>query len=314
MNKFVASLVAISTLGVSLALAESITIGTGELRGVYHPVGNAICKIMNKNTNLQCATESTRGSSYNIHLIKSGDFDFGISHGDVAYQSYKGEERFKGEQIPELRSVMAIYPELLALVVAKNSGIQIFEDIKGKRINTDYKYSGTSETTNIIFDAFGIKRSDMSASDFKSTECPTLLQENKLDGYFYMTGQPTANLRDAANFSEVNIIPIEGAPVNKLIQKHPYYIKGVIPGTFYKGVSSDVPTFGVKAILLTNAKVKDDVVYQVTKTILDNFDEFKKLHSVLKSPLITKESLLDGLGVPQHPGAIRAFREAGLLK
>ncbi len=314
MKKFVTSLVAVGCLGASLSMAESITIGTGELTGVYYPVGNAICKIVNKTTNIQCAIESTRGSSYNINMVKSGEFEFGISHGDTSYQAFKGEDRFKGGQIPELRGVMAIYPELLALVVSKQSGIQKFEDIKGKKINTDYKYSGTSETTKIIFDAFDIKRSDLSASDFKSFECPTMLQEHQIDGYFYMTAQPTSNVRDASNFSDISIIPIEGAPVNKLIQKHPYYIKGVIPGNIYKGVTSDVPTFGVKAVLFTNAKVKDDTVYQLTKTILDNFDEFKKLHASLRGSVITKESLLEGLGIPQHPGAIRAFKEAGILK
>jgi len=50
----------------------------------------------------------------------------------------------------------------------------------------------------------------------------------------------------------------------------------------------------------------------VAKTILDNFDAFKKLHPAYKT--ITKESLLDGLAVPQHPGAIKAFKEVGLIK
>ena len=60
--------------------------------------------------------------------------------------------------------------------------------------------------------------------------------------------------------------------------------------------------------------MKDEVVYQVTKAILDNFEEFKKQHSLLQGPLATKAAMLEGLGIPQHPGAIKAFKEAGLLK
>lgn len=68
-----------------------------------------------------------------------------------------------------------------------------------------------------------------------------------------------------SNSVDINIVPIDGAPLDQLVQKYPYYAKGKIAGTFYKGVTTDVPTLGVKAVLVTSAKVKDDVVYQVTK-------------------------------------------------
>jgi TRAP transporter TAXI family solute receptor len=79
----------------------------------------------------------------------------------------------------------------------------------------------------------------------------------------------------------------------------------------YKGVDHDTVTYGVKAVLVTSTKASDKVVHAMVKSILDNFDAFKKLHPAYKT--ITKKSLLDGLSVPQHKGAIKAFKEAGLL-
>lgn len=314
MKKIFATLVTAGIVGVSLSAAETITLGTGGLRGNYHPVGGAICKIVNKTTSIRCNTESTRGSFYNVNTLKTEEIDFGIVQGDIAYEAFKGEDKFKGGQIADLRSVMAIYPELLSFVVSKKSGIQKMSDIQGKKISVDSPGSGTAMTTSTVFDAFGIKASDISLAEIKAAECPTALQENRIDGYFFMVGHPTNNIKDAASFSDIALVPIEGAPVNKLTQKYPYYTKGMIPASSYKGVTSDVPTLGVKAVLVTNAKVKDDVVYQITKTILDNFNEFKELHPVLKGQTVTRESLLDGLGIPQHPGAMRAFKEANLLR
>ncbi|MDD3342820.1 MAG: TAXI family TRAP transporter solute-binding subunit [Sulfurospirillaceae bacterium] len=315
MNKKIAVLALAGTLCVPMFAAEFITIGTGGVTGTYYPTGGAICQMVNKNkkeTNLRCSVESTGGSVYNVNTIKAGELDFGIAQSDTAYQAFKGEGKFKDAAVPELRSAIAIYPELLALVVSKKSGIKTIADLKGKKINMDSPGSGTAMTADVVMEAFGVKRSDLAlANELKNSEGPTMLQDDHIDGYFFVAGHPTANIKDAANSVDINLVPIEGAPIDALIKKYPYYAKGTISGTFYKGVTNDIPSLGVKAVLVTSSKVKDDVVYHVVKTILDNFDKFKELHPAYKT--ITKASLLEGLSVPQHPGAIKAFKEAGLL-
>jgi len=317
MNKKLISLALAGTLSVPMFAAEFITIGTGGVTGTYYPTGGAICQMVNKNkkeTNIRCSVESTGGSVYNVNTIKAGELDFGIAQSDTAYQAFKGEGKFTGAAaVPELRSAIAIYPELLALVVSQKSGIKTMADLKGKKLNLDSPGSGTNMTVDVVFEALGIKRSDLSlVNELKSTEGPTMLQDNHIDGYFFVAGHPTANIKDASNSVDINIVPIEGAAIDALVKKYPYYAKGTISGSYYKGVTNDVPSIGVKAVLITSSKVKDEVVYQVVKTILDNFDKFKELHPSYKT--ITKESLLEGLSVPQHPGAIKAFKEAGLLK
>lgn len=316
MKRQLALLTLTGALSVPMFAAEFITIGTGGVTGTYYPTGGAICQMVNKNkktTNIRCSVESTGGSVYNVNTIKAGELDFGISQSDTAYQAYKGEGKFEGAAaVPELRSAIAIYPELLALVVSQKSGIKTINDLKGKKINMDSPGSGTRMTAEMVFDAFGLKTSDLAlANELKSSEGPTMLQDNHIDGYFFMVGHPTANIKDAANSVDISIVPIEGTGIDAMIKKYPYFAKGTISGSFYKGVPNDVPSIGVKAVLVTSTKVKDEVVYQVVKTILDNFEKFKELHPAYKT--IAKESLLEGLSVPQHPGAIKAFKEAGLL-
>lgn len=317
MQKRIIALALAGSLTMPLMAAEFVTIGTGAVTGTYYPTGGAICQMVNKNkkeTNIRCSVESTGGSVYNVNTIKAGELDFGIAQSDTVYQAFKGEGKFEGAAaVPELRSVMAIYPELLALVVSQKSGIKTVTDLKGKKINLDSPGSGTRMTADLVFEAFGMKASDLAlANELKVSEGPTLLQDNHIDGYFFVAGHPTANIKDAANSLDISIVPIDGAGIDALLKKYPYYAKGIISGSFYKGVPNDVPSIGVKAVLVSSAKVKDETVYQITKTILDNFDKFKELHPAYKT--ITKQSLLEGLSAPQHPGAIRAFKEAGLLQ
>lgn len=300
--------------GDESAAAETkfITIGTGGVTGTYYPTGGAICRMVKAaESPIRCSVESTGGSVYNVNTIKAGELDFGISQSDTAYQAYKGEGKFVDAPVEGLRSVMAIYPELLSLVVRKDSGITTLQDVKGKKINVDVPGSGNRMTAEAVFEASGISIDDLAfANELKASEGPTMLKDKKVDGYFYMVGHPTANIKDAANSVDINLVPIDGAGVDKLVAENPYYAKGTILAEYYEGVEQDIPSIGVKAVLVTREDMADDAVTAITQAILDNFDEFKESHPAYKS--ITKESLLEGLAVPQHPAAAAVFEKEGI--
>ena len=102
--------------------------------------------------------------------------------------------------------------------------------------------------------------------------------------------------------------------VDDLIKTYPYYAKSIIPKALYPNAANegDVATYGVKATLITSANVPDDVVYAITKEIFDNIDDFKALHPAFT--VLTKENMLEGNTAPYHPGALKYFKEAGLIK
>lgn len=316
MKKSILSLTLVGALSIPALAVQFVTIGTGGVTGTYYPTGGAVCRMVNKlkkQTGIRCTVESTGGSVYNVNTIKAGELDFGISQSDVVYQAYNGlGEKFKGKAQKELRSVMAIYPELLAFVTRKDAGIKSMADMKGKKINIDVPGSGTRLTVELVMKALGVEASSLTLkSELKSTEGPNMLKDKKIDGYFGMFGHPTANIKDASNSVDINLVPISGPIIDDLIKKYPYYAADSISGKLYKGVTKDVPTLGVKAVLVSSTALDNKAVYVVTKAILDNFDSFKKLHPAYK--YITKESLLNGLSAPQHDGAKKAFKEAGLL-
>ncbi len=320
LSKFTKSAIAAIAIlgGTAFGGMKFITIGTGGVTGVYYPTGGAICRMMNKNkkdTGIKCTVESTGGSVYNIKTIKNGELDFGIAQSDVVYQAVHGEGKFKDAPYKDLRVVMSIHPELLTLAVRKDSGIKKFFDLKGKHINIGNPGSGNEATVKTLFEnCQKLKLDDMKVEQLKAAECPNALKDKKIDGYFYMVGHPTANFKDAANSTDIDLIPLKGVPAaEKLVKEKPYYAWGTIPAGMYKGVDHDTETYGVKAVLVTSAQQPDDVVYALTKSILDNFDTFKKLHPAYKN--LTKEDLLKGFDPKiMHPGAVKAFKEAGVLK
>lgn len=283
--------------------SKFISIGTGTITGTYYPTGGAFCRFVNMQklkTNLSCSVESTTGSLYNLEAIHTRELDFAIAQGDTIYQDTKKRE---------LRSIMAIYPEFLALIVRKDEGIHSLKDIQNKKINIDIPSSGTQATVKKFLHVKNINTNYF--TQFETSHCPDLLIEKKIDGYFGMFGHPTANIKSAASLTNIDIIPLEGKEIDKLIEQYPYYVKGCIEKDLYEGIKKNIPTLGVKAILITNSLEDKESVYFLTKTILENFQTLKKAHPTFAK--LTKKSLLEGLVIPLHPGAQKAFKEAGLL-
>lgn len=293
-----------------------ITIGTGGITGVYYPTGGAIAKIVNKKKDaygIRCTVESTGGSVFNVNAIMAGDLQFGVVQSDRQFQAINGlaEWKDKGKQ-EDLRAVFSIHPESITLVAAVDAGINDIADLKGKRVNIGNPGSGQRQNSIDALEAVGIDyKTDMNAEGIKASESASLLQDGRIDAFFYTVGHPSGSIKEAtAGARKVRFASITG--VDSLLEKYPYYAKAYIPVKLYPGAENteNVDTFGVKATFVTSAKVSEDVVYAVTKEVFDNFDDFKKLHPAYA--VLTKEGMLEGLSAPLHPGALKYYKEAGL--
>jgi TRAP transporter TAXI family solute receptor len=294
-----------------------ITVGTGGVTGVYYAAGGAICRLLNKDRKahgIRCSVESTGGSTFNINTIRAGELDFGMAQSDVQFNAFKGEGPYKDNPFPDLRAVFSVHPEPFTVLARKEAGVTKFEDLRGKRFNVGNPGSGTRASMEVLLDALGWKLSDFSlASELKADEHGAALCDNKIDGFFYGVGHPSANIQDPTTTCGAKLIPLTGPTIDKLVADYPYYAKATIPGGMYNANPQPTDTYGVMATLVTAAKVADDVVYRLVKATFDNFDEFKRLHPAFAN-LEPANMVKDGLTAPLHPGAMKYYKENGWLK
>ena len=293
-----------------------VTIGTGGITGVYYPTGGAIAKIVNAKKDvygIRATVESTGGSVFNVNAVMAGDLQFGVVQSDRQYQAMKGLAEWEGKPQADLRACFSIHPESITLVAAVDSGIQSFDDLKGKRVNIGNPGSGQRQNSIDAIEAAGMNYdADMIAEGIKAAEAPGLLQDGRIDAFFYTVGHPSGAIKEAtAGARKVRFIPI--TQVDALLEEYPYYARAKIPVNVYPGAENreDVQTFGVKATFVTSANVPENVVYAIVKEVFDNFDTFKKLHPAYA--VLTKENMLEGLSAPLHPGAEKYFKEAGMM-
>jgi TRAP transporter TAXI family solute receptor len=296
---------------------EFITIGTGGVTGVYYPTGGAICRLVNRDYadhGIRCSVESTGGSIYNLNMIRSGELDMGVAQSDWQFHAYNGSDAF-AEQGPnkELRSVFSLHPEPFTVVARADSGIKNFNDLKGKRVNIGNPGSGQRGTIEVIMKAKGWTNKDFAlAAELKASEQASALCDNKIDAMVYVVGHPSGAIKEATTTCDSRLVEVNDPTIDKLIGDNSYYRKAIIPGGMYQGNPDDVVTFGVAATIVSSAQVPDDVVYQVVKAVFENFNTFRRLHPAFEH--LTKEEMVqDAMTAPLHPGAVRYYKEAGLL-
>ena len=286
---FVASL---SFTGVTKA-AEFFTIGTGGPTGVYFQTGNAICKMLHKSAisaehgrkkgtakAYRCTAPSTGGSNYNIGQIKAGEFQFGVAQSDWQYHAVNGSSKWEGKKFGDLRAVFSVHNEPFQIWARKKAKIKNFAGLEGKVVNIGNPGSGQRGTMEELMKAMGVNNGFFkSTTELTSSEQVKALCDGKIDAFGYSVGFPNGAMEQAATCAaKASPINLTGSEVQGLISGADYYAKAVIPKGTYTNQKKDATTFGVKATVVTSASVSDELVYLVTKAVMEKFDDFKKRH------------------------------------
>ncbi|CAM3823981.1 TAXI family TRAP transporter solute-binding subunit [Vibrio aquimaris] len=301
-----------------LAKDNYVTIGTGGVTGVYYPTGGAICRLVNKTKaahGIRCSVVSTGGSIYNVNTIRAGELEMGVVQSDWQYHGYNGTSKFADAgPFKELRSVFSAHPEPFTVVARKDSGIKTFEDLKGKRVNIGNPGSGQRGTMDVLMERYDWSTEDFKlASELKASEQSKALCDGKLDAMIYVVGHPSAAIQEATTSCDSDIIEVSGPEIDQLIAEASYYRNATVPGGTYKGNPDDVNTFGVGATFVSSTAVSEEVIYHIVKSVFENFNNFKKLHPAF-AHLKKEEMIKSGLTAPLHPGALKYYKEAGLIQ
>ncbi len=318
MTKKLATIALVGAMSLPLMATDFVTIGTGGVTGVYYPTGGSICRLVNKGKKehgVRCSVESTGGSVYNINTIRAGELDMGVAQSDWQYHAYNGTAKFKSKgPFKELRSIFSVHGEPFTVVARADSGIKTFNDLKGKRVNISNPGSGQRGTMEVVMAAKGWTNADFKlASELKAAEQSKALCDNKIDAMVYVVGHPSGSIKEATTTCDSVLVTVADSTIDKIVADNDYYKYTTVPGGMYKGNPDDVKTFGVAATFVTSSKVSEKVIYAVVKSVFENFDSFKKLHPAFRN--LKKEDMVSGgLSAPLHKGAIKYYKEVGLLK
>jgi uncharacterized protein len=300
--------------GTAVAQNTNIAIATGGTGGVYYPLGGGMANVLSKYVpGVQATARVTGGSVDNLRLIHTGQSEVALVMVDAALDAYKGEDKFKGAAVA-VRTLMVLYPNRMHVVSIEGTGIKSMADLRGKRVSTGSPGSATEVMAFRVIEAAGLHRDkDMRRERLGVAESVNALKDRRIDGFFWVGGLPTAAVTDLGATPNVKIAMIDHADVvGKMNDKYGgIYSSGIIPAKTYPGQDKDNAIAVVQNILVANAKMPDQVAYNIVKTFIEKRDELIAVHAEAAS-IVLENQLTKNTTIPWHPGAERYFKERGV--
>ncbi len=290
-------------------------IGTGGQLGVYYPIGDALARGISSSGSagkMIAVAQTSGGSVANVRALILGDIEAGLVQADVAFWALRGEGPFAGEKGWPVRALASLYPERLQILVRQEAGIKSINDFKGKAISLDEAGSGTLAVMRIVLEAHGLTEMDVKPVYLKPEFTTDRLFRGKLDGISLVAGTPARAIANIIG-PDYFLVPIEPQVAADISRIHPYFVPGVIPAGTYPGIS-ETPTLQVHALFLVREDMNADVVYELMSAMWNEQTRSLLVASHHQGRSVTKESALDGLTVPLHPGAVRFYQEQGMLQ
>jgi TRAP transporter TAXI family solute receptor len=304
----------VAMLGLaSVAMAgEKLILATGGTAGTYYPYGGAMSKIWNsKIPGMNVTAQATGASVENVRLMNKDEVELALVQSDTIDFAFKAQETFK-EKLTKMGGVAVLYPELIHIVVRGDLDIDSFSGLRGKKIGVGAPGSGTEANYRQLLDVHKMSKDDVSAQYLSFAESADQFKDKRIDAFMVTGGVPTSAIMDVATQRSIKILSIPDTMLSILTNRYPFLSAAVIPANAYKGVTSDVKTAAVNAVLIAHPKLSTDVVYNLTKALFENQAELAAAHA--KGKVLSLQGAATGISIPLHPGAAKYYKEKGILK
>ncbi|MEL7524901.1 MAG: TAXI family TRAP transporter solute-binding subunit [Pseudomonadota bacterium] len=314
-----------ATIALALTSAVSAEIFKGETAGVGDPVHTMFVAFANQAGKAGVDIQVNAGQTLTKSMLKGakGDIDF-FSTVPSLVNLMAGQKRMyeKIEAAPELakniRAILGFKAGAYHPVTLAGSGIESWEDIKGKTVFTGPPAGSASATSEALIKIITgyVAGEDYTAVRLSWGEGYAALADGKIDMMVRPAEIGSANIERFGLSGEFRVLSI---PEDKVQAEEMQALFGrpgrgmlQFDGDVYKGQLTDgqITALGFTQFVGTHAGVSDDVVYEATKAFWENLDEVHGTAFFLKD--VTRDTAFTSVNVPLHPGAVRYYDEAGI--
>jgi TRAP transporter TAXI family solute receptor len=291
--------------GPAHAYDKFIALGTAYRAGTYFPVGEALCRRINRyrdETKIRCLSYETGGSVYNIQALTAGELDLAITQSNLLYNAYHGLGEFaKFGPNKSLRTVVNLYDQPLTVTVHKDSGIANFSELPGKILNIGNEGSGKRALAEKIMSIMGWQRRDFSSVlELSTGKQARAFCERKIDIMVETVGIPTPLYKTVEKCGGVFLdLPEKLSSGFKALG--PFFFDYRIPRSINANTTHDVKTIGLKIVLISRSSVSNETIRSVAASLMGERGAFQKLHEALS--LTSERSMTEqSVHVPLHGG------------
>ncbi len=302
--------IAASVASPVLAKTTFISVGTGGTGGIYYPYGGGVAEIWSKYVKgVKAVAEVTGASVENVKLAHKGETVVGEVMGDVAVAGFNGLSKFKGKK-HDILSMAIMYPNLLQIVALKNAGITDITQVKGRSISTGSPGSGTNFMAEAVLKALDIAPDSYKDSRLSFTENANALRDGTIDVGIWSVGPGTSSILDLGTTHEINMLGFTPEQTEQILAANTTYSSVELAGGVYRGIDKPVSTIGVWNVMICQASLDTEMVYNLAKALFEHNDYLQKIHP--SAAYTTPENAVKYAQIPLHPGTIKYLEEKGI--
>jgi TRAP transporter TAXI family solute receptor len=296
-----------------------IRIGTSERDGTFYSQGRALKMLFERHPALVPVEvlESHSASTENANRLHIGEIEFGFMASNWIGRAKNGEAPFEGAIDLVMAAPMNAGP--LFFIVRAESPIRSFSDLRRRRIAVGLRTSGMVQHAHGLFGALGMSFSDFTTVYLDFAAGAEALAAGDVDAQFQCP-IPNPVMTELAQRVSLRVLPYEAGQLEAVLGAVPYYRRTVLRAGAIRGLDADLPQIAVLNVLVTHRRVADAIVHQAVEAIATSCDELGRLNPLFANMQELFEPLrshgpkaLEFGGVALHPGALRAYREIGLV-
>jgi TRAP transporter TAXI family solute receptor len=313
---FVLALVAFTALPATAQTKVSLVFTSGPTGGSWIPLAGATAEVIKKRfPDLDIQVEPG-AALVNMEKIRTDRAQLGWSMTNVLADARAGKGQWKGKQTDKPLYVASYYPNVWQLVVPVDSDIRSVKDLRGKPVALPTKGNTSLDDGWVpLLAAYGMKLDDLGPKSYGPVAENAELMKNRqavANGWF--TTVPASFIRDVGAAMKLRMLAYPDEIIQKMMAFNSGFVRHVIPAGTYtaQGITDDVITFQSPTILIAHSSVPADVIYKVTKAVVEERAHFANVTAAMKG--ITAKEMAQDYGMPFHPGAAKYYKEVGLLK
>ena len=294
---------------------SDLTILTGPSGGTMEIVGAAAIELFKAAMpDVQFSSVPSTGSAVNVKMMAAGEGEMGIITADTLAAAVNGDDPFE-EPVEGLMSLCALYPNTIQLWALPEAGIDDFSDLEGKTFTCGQYGGGPYQPCMNMLSIFGMSEESINAAGGKITplawgEATSNLQDGNIDAVFWTTSYPAAGIVNASVGRDFKLVQINRDKLAEYKETFEGWVDITIPAGTYTFQKEDIYTLGTPNLLVVREDVPEEVVYQLTKAICENYDTLAASHALLDA--LNDETVAQGLVGGIHPGALRYYQEKGI--
>ena len=310
-----------ATGSTAQAQDKATIVGSGPGAAAYQWAGALAENINRLKIDMTVTNRASKGFVANTRMVEVGGTDFALTNGIFVFDAQRGAKPFEEMKAKNIRGIGPVSVSWFQMAVLKDSGIKTYMDLKGKRVNYAEKGSNAEFMTRTIFEQIGID-GDLQKEYMRWDQAATAMTDGQIFAFGIPNPIPAPSILQASAAAPLRILSVPDKAIDYFISSNPGYFKDTVPPGSYPGMENEsFDTVAYTVFATANVKTSEEMVYKFAKATYDdaNRDYLVATSKSLGAGLdaAKKDAFLKqmaGFGLELHPGAVRYWKERGMIK